>query len=160
MLTMRTGRARSSAPGLALDARILAVAAINGVIGAAVAVLIMPHAWSVDANRNLAAAQALAAGTFGQDFGYLYSPLAAALTLPVAGLLPATLAIGGWLAARVAVLLAGIARETRDLSTPNRILVAIAAVSFVPVLYDLLLGNVSILIVAVLALIAWSMTAT
>ena len=156
MLTLRTGRARSSVPGLALDARIFAVAAINGVIGAAVAVLIMPHAWSVDANRNLAAAQALAAGTFGQDFGYLYSPLAAALTLPVAGLLPASLAIGGWLAARVAVLLAGIARETGDLSTPNRILVAIAAVSFVPVLYDLLLGNVSILIVAVLALIAWS----
>jgi hypothetical protein len=156
MLTLRTGRARSSAPGLALDARIFAVAAINGVIGAAVAVLIAPHTWSVDADRNLAAAQALAAGTFGQDSGYLYSPLAAALTMPVAGLLPATLATGGWLAARLAVLLGGVARETNRLSTPNRILVAIAAVSFVPVLYDLLLGNVSILIVAVLALIAWS----
>ncbi len=156
MLTLRTGQARPNAPGLALSPRIFAVAAINGVIGAAVAVLIFPIAWAADSDRNLAAAQALAAGTFGQDHTYLYSPLAAALTLPVAAIVPYGLATAGWLIGRLGILAAGVARETRELSTPDRILVLIAAIGFVPTLYDLLLGNLSILITAVVAVIAWS----
>jgi len=139
-----------------LNPRIFAVAAINGVIGAAVAVLIFPVAWAADGDRNLAAAQALAAGAFGQDHTYLYSPLAAALTLPVAALMPYGLATAGWLIGRLVVLSEGVARETTILSTPDRILVAIAAIGFVPTLYDLLLGNVSILIAAVVAVIAWA----
>jgi hypothetical protein len=43
-----------------------------------------------------------------------------------------------------------------DLSTLDRVLVAVAAIAFVPTLHDLLLGNVSILITAAVALVAWS----
>ena len=139
-----------------VDPRIFAVAAMNTILGVVVGVLLFPLAWSADGDRNLAAAQALAAGTFGQDHTYLYSPLAAALTLPVASLVPYAFAIGGWLVARIAVLAAGIARQTRELSNPERILVVVAAVGFVPTLYDLLLGNVSILLAAVVAIVAWS----
>jgi len=141
---------------LKVDPRIFAVAAMNTILGVVVGVLLFPLAWAADGDRNLAAAQALAAGTFGQDHTYLYAPLAAALTLPVSALVPTGAAIGGWLLARIAVLAAGIARQTRELSTPERVLVLVAAIGFVPTLYDLLLGNVSILIAGVVALIAWS----
>ena len=141
---------------LAINPRIFVVAAINGMLAAAIGVLIWPVTWSVDGDRNLRAALALAGGTFGQDHGYLYSPLAAAIPLPVAAGLPYVAAVAGWLVARLSVLGAGLARETRGLSTPDRILVAIAAVGFVPTLHDLLLGNVSILIAAAVALVAWS----
>ncbi len=151
MLTARTGPM-----AMAINPRILAIAAINGFLGAAVAVLIFRIAWAADADRNLAAGLALQAGRFGEDRTYLYAPLAAALTLPVAAAVPYTLAIGGWLLGRVGLLALCLARQTRGLSTQDRILLAIAAISFVPTLYDLLLGNVSILIAAVVALIAWS----
>jgi hypothetical protein len=140
---------------LRIDPRILAIAAFNAIFGAAVAALIVSHVWSVDGDRNLRAALALAGGTFGQDRGYLYSPLAAAITLPVAAGLPSAVAIGGWFVGRLGILLAGVARETRGLSNPDRVLVAIAAVGFIPTVHDLMLGNNSILIAAAVALVAW-----
>jgi hypothetical protein len=144
------------APRLAIDPRILVIAAFNAIFGVAVAALIAPHVWSVDGDRSLRAALALANGTFGQDGGYLYSPLAAALTLPLAAGLRYVVAIGAWLLGRLGILLAGIARETRGLSIPDRVLVVIAAVSFIPTLHDLMLGQVTILIGAAVALVAWS----
>jgi hypothetical protein len=141
---------------LAVNPWILAVAAINLGLALAFGSLIAPIVWSVDGDRNLGAAQALAAGTFGVDRGYLYSPLAAALTLPAAMLIPHVLAVAGWLIGRLGVLGAGIARETRGRSMPDRVLVAIAAIAFVPSLHDLLLGNVSILITAAVAIVAWA----
>jgi hypothetical protein len=156
MLTARTGQVPVGVPALKINPRIFAIAVMNGILGAVVGVLIFPLAWSADGDRNLAAAQALAVGTFGQDHTYLYSPLAAALTLPVAAAVPYAGAIAGWLMVRLAVLTAGLARQTRGLSTADRILIAIAAITFVPTLYDLLLGNVSILVAAVVALVAWS----
>jgi hypothetical protein len=150
MLTARTGRA-----SLAINPWVFMVAAINAVLAVGIGVLIAPIVWSVDGDRNLAAARALAAGTFGQDHGYLYTPLAAALTLPVAAIAPYGLAVAAWLVGRLGLLAAGILRETSALSTPDRLLVAIAAVGFVPTLHDLLLGNVSILIAAAVAAVAW-----
>jgi Glycosyltransferase family 87 len=154
MLTARTGQAPVTT--LKINPRIFAIAVMNGILGAVVGVLIFPLAWSADGDRNLAAAQALAAGVFGQDHTYLYSPLAAALTIPFATSLPHAAAIAGWLVGRLGALAAGVARQTRGLSTPDRMLVAIAAISFVPTMYDLLLGNVTILVAAVVALVAWS----
>ena len=122
----------------------------------AIAATIFPIVWSVDGDRNLAAARALVAGLFGQDHGYLYSPIAALLTVPAALGLPYLVAVGGWFLGRLAVLIAGVVQQTRALSQPDRILVAIAAITFVPTLHDLLLGNVTILIAAVVAIIAWS----
>ena len=156
MLTARTGQAGVRTATPRVNPRIFAVAVMNAILGAVVAVVIFPIAWSADADRNLAAGRALADGTFGQDHTYLYAPLAAALTLPIALALPYGLAIGGWLVARLAVLAGGLARQTRGLSMPDRILLAVAAISFVPTMYDLLLGNVSILIAAVVAVVAWS----
>ncbi len=156
MLTVRTGQNRLPAASLAINPRIFVVAAINALLGAAVAVLILPTVWSVDGDRNLAAGRALAAGLFGRDHGYLYSPLAAAMTLPVALAVPYGFAVGGWLVARTGILMAGAWHDVRGLSMPDRILVAIAVVSFVPTLHDLLLGNVSILIAAAVAVVAWS----
>jgi hypothetical protein len=151
MLTARTGQA-----GLAINPWILAVAAINAILAVGIGALIAPIVWSVDGDRNLAAARALLAGTFGQDHGYLYTPLAAALTIPAVTLIPYGVAIVGWLVARIGVLLDGVRREVSDLSTIDRVLVAVAAIAFVPTLHDLLLGNVSILITAVVAVVAWS----
>ena len=147
--------ARGAKPAVLINPWILALAALNAAIGLGVGVLIAPIVWSVDGDRNLAAAHALAAGAFGQDHGYLYSPLAAALTLPIAVTVPYTLAVIGWLVGRLALLLAGLVREVSGLSKPDRILVAIAVVGFVPTLHDLLLGNVSILIAASVAAVAW-----
>ncbi len=141
---------------LRIDPRILAIAVFNAIFGAAVAALIASHVWSVDGDRDLRAALALADGTFGQDRGYLYSPLAAAITLPVAVGLPSAVAIVGWFLGRLGILVAGVARETRGLSNPDRVLVAIAAVSFIPTIQDLMLGNNSILIAAAVAIVAWA----
>jgi hypothetical protein len=156
MLTVRTGQNRLPAASLAINQRIFVVAAINGVLGAALAAMILPTVWSVDGDRNLAAGRALAVGLFGQDHGYLYSPLAAGMTLPVALAMPYGVAVAGWLVARIGVLMTGVWHEVRGLSTPDRILVAIAVIGFVPTLHDLLLGNVSILIAAAVAVVAWS----
>jgi Glycosyltransferase family 87 len=150
MLTERTGQA-----SLAINPWILTVATINAILAIGIGILIVPIVWSVDGDRNLAAARALAAGTFGQDHGYLYSPLAAALTLPVAAVAPYGLAVAGWLIGRLGVLAAAISRETSGMSTPDRVLVAIAAIGFIPTLHDLLLGNVTILIAAAVAAVAW-----
>jgi hypothetical protein len=134
---------------------LLAVAGFNAVLGIGVALAIAPHAWATDAERNLAAAGDLAAGAFGRNRGYLYSPLAAILTIP-ATWLPAGLAIGGWLLARLAVLAEGIRRETRGWRPVDRVSAAVATVMFVPTLYDLMLGNVTILLAAGVAVVAWS----
>lgn len=154
MLTTRTGPADVTVPGLKINPGILAVAGLNAIFGTIVALTIAPLVWSVDGDRNLGAARALLAGTFGQDHGYLYSPLAAAITVPAAIGLPYAIAVAGWLLSRLGTLLAGVARQTRDLSSADRVLVGVAVVSFVPSLHDLLLGNVSILITAAVAIVA------
>ena len=131
-----------------------AVALVSVIVGLAIALEIFPNVWAVDAERNLSAASDLLAGRFGSDHGYVYSPLAAALTVPWTWL-PASLSIGLWLALRAAILLVGVAVATHAWSLPDRILTAVSVVMFVPVLYDLLLGNVSILLAAAVALVAW-----
>lgn len=122
--------------------------------GAAVAAVILPHTWAVDASRNLEAAEALVGRTFGADRGYLYSPLAAAWTVP-ATWLPAGLAVGLWFVFRLAVLVAGAVSQARDLASGDRVLAVLAAVFFIPCVLDLSLGNVSILLAAAVALVAW-----
>ncbi len=131
-----------------------AVGVLTVLVGAAVAVLISPDTWAVDATRNLAAAEALVGGTFGADRGYLYSPLAAALTIP-ATWLPAGLAIALWFVGRLGLLIGGAASQARGLAPGDRVLAVLAAVFFVPCVLDLSLGNVSILIAGAVALVAW-----
>ncbi len=133
---------------------LLAVAMASAIVGVSVGIAIAPDAWTVDAQRNLAAARALVAGAFGSDHGYVYSPAAAALTVPWTWL-PESVAIGLWLVVRAMVLGIGVLLATRGWPPLDRLLAGIAVVSFVPVLYDLMLGNVSILLAAAVALVAW-----
>ena len=73
------------------------VALLNVVTGVSAWIVAAPAAWANDAQRNLAAAEALLAGHFGTVEGYLYSPLAALMTAPFARM-PEAVAIGTWLA--------------------------------------------------------------
>ncbi len=147
-------RARPLVVPRSRTAALLAVAAISAIVGIAVSAAVVRDTWAVDADRNLQAARDLVAGRFGVDHGYVYSPLAAALTVPWTWL-PQPLAIAGWFAGRLALLLAGVAVATRGWSFVDRVLAAVAVATFVPVSYDLLLGNVSIPIAAAVAIVAW-----
>jgi hypothetical protein len=137
-------------PRLALAA-VATVAVISG-IGAAV--IMAPHAWALDIDRYLRAARDLQAGQFGIDRGYLYSPMAALLTLPLLAV-PAVVATWGWLVAKVAVLLWMVRTQARGLGRVEMALVAVAALAFVPTIYDLLLGNVTVFVVLAVGLVAW-----
>ena len=134
---------------------VVAIAAFNALFGLAFAVAVRDLVWSVDIARNLSAARDLAAGEFGRNRGYLYSPLAALVTVP-ATWLPASAVVAGWLAARLALVVDGVRRETGGRRPIDRLALAIAAATFVPVMYDLMLGNVTIVIAAAVALVAWS----
>jgi len=133
---------------------LLAIAGITSAIGIVAVVALVDAAFMVDIRRNLGAARDLLAGDFGRDGGYLYSPLAALLTVPLTWL-PEPVAVGTWLATGIAIVVAGVVRTTRRLPVADRALVALAAITFVPVVYDLLLGNVTSVIAASVALAAW-----
>ena len=133
----------------------VALAGFSSVTGVVLILSIAPSAWATDAHRNLLAARALLDGTFGTVEGYLYSPLAAALTIPALAV-PEDAAVFGWLVLRAAILLISTMIATRSLRPWDRLLVSVAAIAFLPVLYDLELGNVTILVAATIALVAWT----
>ncbi|HEY5434806.1 MAG TPA: hypothetical protein VIK13_06205, partial [Candidatus Limnocylindrales bacterium] len=99
---------------------LLALAGFSVVMGVVLLLSIAGTAWAADAHRNLLAARALLDGTFGTVDGYLYSPLAAALTVP-ALTVPEGAAIVGWLLLKVAILLIGTRVVTRGLLPLDRL---------------------------------------
>ena len=111
--------------------------------------------WAADINRNLAAAAALRDGLFGTTPDYLYSPLAAALTVPALAL-PTSVSVIGWLGVKVALLVAGVLVVSRGLDRTDRILLGIALVGFLPLVYDLELGNVTVIVLVSVVAIAWT----
>ena len=134
---------------------LVGLAGLSAIVGVFAVVRAAQNVWAVDAHRDIAAAVALLNGTSGSVPGYLYSPLAAALTVPALAL-PTDVAVVAWLALKVALLAAGTAVATRGLGGINRLLVGIAVVGFLPILYDLELGNVTVLVLAALAAFAWT----
>jgi len=155
MAALSDARARNAPfPPARRRLALLMIAGITCSIGIVALVSLADAAWMVDIRRNLGAARDLLAGDFGRDGGYLYSPFAALVTVPLTWL-PEPVAVGTWLAICVAIVLAGVARTTRSLPVADRALVALAAITFVPVVYDLLLGNVTSVIAAAVALAAW-----
>ena len=126
----------------------------TALVGGFAVVRAAQNVWAVDAHRNLAAAVALQHGAFGSDPDYLYSPLAAALTVPAVAL-PTDVAVVAWLALKIALLVVGTAIATRELGRIDRLLLGVAVVAFLPILYDLELGNVTVLIAAAIATVAW-----
>ena len=134
---------------------LVGLAVLSSLVAVFAFVRAFPIVWAADAQRNLAAASAALNGSFGGVPDYLYSPLAAVLTIPVL-ILPQEVAVALWFAAKLAILLAGTAVATRGLARPDRVLAAIAVVAFLPILYDLELGNVTVLVLAAVALVAWN----
>jgi len=134
---------------------LIGLATLSTIVAAFAFVRAIPEVWGVDAMRNMAAATAALHGSFGQVPDYLYSPLAAVLTVP-ASLLPPAIAIALWLAARLGILLVGAAIATRGLARLDRVLIAICLVTFLPLLYDLEVGNVTVLVLAAIAIVAWN----
>jgi len=131
------------------------LAGLSVIVGAFAVARAAQNVWAVDALRNLAAAVALLNGTFGSVPDYLYSPLAAALTVPALAL-PTDVAVVAWLALKMAVLAVGTAVGTRGLDGIDRFLLGVAVVGFLPILYDLELGNVTVIVLAAVAAIAWT----
>ncbi len=131
------------------------LAVLSALVGGFALVRAAPNVWAVDAHRNLAAADALLNDAFGSVPDYLYSPIAAAMTVPALGL-PTDVAVLAWLALKIAVLAIGTAVATRGLGRIDRLLIGIAVAAFLPVLYDLELGNVTVIVLAAVAAIAWT----
>ena len=133
---------------------LLAIAGITASIGIVAFVALIDAAWMVDIHRNLGAARDLLAGDFGRDGGYLYSPFAALVTVPLTWL-PEPVAAATWLAIGLSIVVAGVVSTTRRLPSADRVLVALSVITFLPVLYDLMLGNVTTVLTAGVALVAW-----
>jgi Glycosyltransferase family 87 len=133
---------------------LVVVAATGAIIGVGFAILIAPDAWALDIERYLKASRDLAAGRFGTDRAYLYSPLAALFTLPLT-LVPIAVATLAWLIAKLGVLELAVRREVFGLPLIDGLLIGVAVLFFLPTSYDLLLGNVTVFVVAAVALVAW-----
>jgi len=134
---------------------LVGLAVVSAIVGAFAVVRAAPNVWAVDAERNLEAALALANGSFGTVVDYLYSPLAAALTMPALAV-PAEVAVFAWLAFELLVLMVATAVATRGMERPDRVLAGIVVICFLPILYDLELGNVTVVVAATVALVAWT----
>ena len=127
---------------------LVAVAAMNAITGFAVAAILAPSAFGADADTFRGCALFVAEGR--TDFcGSLYSPLFALVARPLTWVSPAAAAVAMTLIG-IAILVIGVKLETRGQAPGNRVLVAIAALGFAPVVYELLLGQTTLLIAAAL----------
>ena len=61
-----------------------------------------------------------------------------------------------WFGADVGLIAAGARRETRGWRVFDRFVAGLAAIMFVPVVHDLVLGNVSIVMTAAIAVVLWN----
>ena len=121
---------------------IVAIAAMNAITGLAVLILLGPASFGADAATYRDCALAAAGGG---ACGFLYSPLMAITARPLTLVSPPAAGVAMTLIG-LSVLAAGVALETRGRDRPDRLLVGLAALSFAPVVYDLLLGQITLLI--------------
>jgi len=140
---------------IALRPALVGLAVVSAIVGAFAAVRAAENVWAADAERNLEAARALLDGSFGTVVDYLYSPLAAALAVPALAV-PTDVAVIAWLAFQLLVLVVATAVATRGMEQPDRFLAGVVVICFLPILYDLELGNLTVVIAASLALVAWT----
>jgi hypothetical protein len=124
---------------------LVALAAMNAVIGLASVATLAPLSFGADVDFLRRGAQGLLDGVPVADF--VFSPLCALVALPLA-YLPAPAAAVVVLLIELAVLLVGIIHETRTLRDLDRLLIAAAIVFSVPIVNELLLGQVTILLAA------------
>lgn len=126
---------------------LLAIAAMNAITGLAALWVLAPLSFGLDALAYRRGAIALAAGGYDKDF--LYTPLAALLATPLTWMPELAAA---WLMSLIGigVLTLGVVAETRGGVPLDRLLVAIAAFGFLPVVNDLVLGQTTLLLAATL----------
>ena len=126
---------------------LVALAAMNAITGLAVAAILARPSFGADADTFRRCASFAAEGRI--DCGSLYSPLFALVARPLTWVSPTTAAIAMTLIG-FAILVIGVKLETRCQAPVDRVLVAVAALGFAPVVYELLLGQVTFLFAAAL----------
>ncbi|MBI2763191.1 MAG: DUF2029 domain-containing protein [Chloroflexi bacterium] len=125
---------------------LFAVAVMNAITGLGLAVTIAADNFGQDSGLFRRCALRLADGQ--PDFcGFLYSPLTALVARPLTWISP-TSAMAAMTLIGLAIVLTGVALETRGQAPVDRLFVAIATVGFAPVVYELLLGQTTLLIAA------------
>ena len=126
---------------------LVAIAAMNAITGLAAVAILAPLTFGVDAEYFRRCALFAAEGRIDCDF--VYSPLAALVARPLTWVSPTAAAVVMTLLG-FAILVTGVRHETRGHALFDRVLVAIAALGFAPVVYELLLGQTTFLIAAAL----------
>lgn len=123
---------------------LFAVAALNAITGVAAAILLAPVALGADASFYRGCGEAALSGRICES---LYPPLTSYAAVPLTLLPPA---LAGLLMSLIGALVLGlgIRRETAGRPSVDRALVAVAAFGFAPIVYELLLGQVTLLTAA------------
>ena len=124
---------------------LFAVAAINAITGLAMAAVLGPLCFGDDAGFYRRCAQIAVDAHIA--CGSLYPPLVALVARPLTWVSP-TLAAVIMPLIGLATLMTGVRLESRRLAPVDRVLVAIAALGFAPVVHEILLGQVTFLIAA------------
>jgi len=124
---------------------LVAIAAMNLITGGVAAWILAPLSFGADVDFLRRGAQGLLDGTSVPDF--VFTPLCALISVPLA-LMPPALAAAAMTTLGLGVLAVGTIVETRPMPTVDRFLVGIAVVTALPVVNELLLGQVTILIAA------------
>ena len=130
---------------------LFAVAVMNVITGLGLGATIAEEVFGADSGLYRRCALLLADGRT-ESCGLLYSPLTALVARPLTWVSPTTAMVAMTLIG-VTILVAGVMLETRGQATIDRVLVAVAALTFAPVVYELLLGQTTLLIAATLYLV-------
>ncbi len=125
-----------------------ALAVMNVFTGLATGVTIAGATFGADSGLYRRCAVLLADGQ-NEFCGFLYSPLTALIARPLTLVSPTTAELAMTLIG-VTILVTGVALETRGLAPIDRVLIAAAVLTFAPVVYELLLGQTTLLIAAAL----------
>jgi Glycosyltransferase family 87 len=131
---------------------LFAIAIMNLITGLGMGVGIAGANFGADSSLYRQCAVLLAEGQT-QFCGFLYSPLMALAAQPLTWI-SSTAAIVLMSLIGGAILLIGVTLETRGQALPDRALIGIAVFTFAPVVYELLLGQTTLLIAATLYPIA------
>jgi hypothetical protein len=127
---------------------LVAIALMNVITGLAMGATIARANFGGDSGLYRQCAVLLAEG-HTEFCGFLYSPLMALAARPLTWVSPsAAILIMSLVGA--AILLTGVALETRRQALVDRVLIGISVFTFAPVVYELLLGQTTLLIAATL----------
>ena len=127
---------------------LFALAVMNLLTGFATGAVIAGATFGADSGLYRRCAVLMADGQTG-FCGFLYSPLTALIARPLTLVSPTTAELTMTVIG-VAILATGVVLETRGLAPIDRLLVAVAVLTFAPVVYELLLGQTTLLIAAAL----------